>query len=97
LSQIELQNQDGIRASFGQIFGGRTSVIVFFYTRCMNPDKCSRTISKLARVHRLIGQNLADSTGHTTAIAEAIKTLAVAMSRRLERNSRHPRRDRTSS
>jgi cytochrome oxidase Cu insertion factor (SCO1/SenC/PrrC family) len=42
--------------AFGQIFGGRTSVIVFFYTRCMNPDKCSRSISKLARVHRLIGQ-----------------------------------------
>jgi protein SCO1/2 len=68
LSQIELQNQDGIRTSFGQIFGGRTSVIVFFYTRCMNPDKCSRSISKLARVHRLIGQNLADSTAMVAGI-----------------------------
>jgi cytochrome oxidase Cu insertion factor (SCO1/SenC/PrrC family) len=68
LSQIELQNQDGIRASFGQIFGGRTSVIVFFYTRCMNPDKCSRSIGQLARVHRLIGQNLADSTAMVAGI-----------------------------
>jgi cytochrome oxidase Cu insertion factor (SCO1/SenC/PrrC family) len=68
LSQIELQNQDGIRASFGQIFGGRTSVIVFFYTRCMNPDKCSRSIGQLARLHRLIGQNLAESTAMVAGI-----------------------------
>jgi protein SCO1 len=68
LSQIELQNQDGIRTSFGQIFGGRTSVIVFFYTRCMNPDKCSRSIGQLARVHRLIGESLADCTAMVAGI-----------------------------
>lgn len=68
LSQIELQNQDGIRTSFGQTFGGRTSLIVFFYTRCMNPDKCSRSIGQVARLHRLIGQNLADSTAMIAGI-----------------------------
>jgi cytochrome oxidase Cu insertion factor (SCO1/SenC/PrrC family) len=68
LRHIELQNQDGVRASFGQIFGGRTSLIAFFYTRCMNPDKCSRTISKLARVHHLIEQKLAESTAMVAGI-----------------------------
>jgi len=68
LRDIELQNQDGIRASFGQIFAGRASLIVFFYTRCMNPNKCSRTISKLARVHDLIGQRLAESAAMVAGI-----------------------------
>lgn len=54
LLKIELQNQDGIHRTFGEIFGGRTSLITFFYTRCMNPDKCSRTISKLAAVRKLV-------------------------------------------
>jgi cytochrome oxidase Cu insertion factor (SCO1/SenC/PrrC family) len=56
LIHIELQNQDGICANFEHIFGGRASVIAFFYTRCMNPEKCSRTISKLAQVHKLVGR-----------------------------------------
>jgi cytochrome oxidase Cu insertion factor (SCO1/SenC/PrrC family) len=68
LRHIELQNQDGIHATFGQIFENRTSLIVFFYTRCMNPDKCSRTISKLARVHHLIEQRLADNTAMVAGI-----------------------------
>jgi cytochrome oxidase Cu insertion factor (SCO1/SenC/PrrC family) len=68
LNHIELQNQDGIRTSFGRMFGRRTSLIVFFYTRCMNPDKCSRSISKLAQVHDLMGQQMTDSTAMVAAI-----------------------------
>ena len=68
LSHIELQNQDGRCANFGQIFGDRTSLIAFFYTRCMNPDKCSRTISQLARVYDLIKQRSADGTAMVAGI-----------------------------
>jgi cytochrome oxidase Cu insertion factor (SCO1/SenC/PrrC family) len=62
LFDIELQNQDGKCARFGELFGGRASLIAFFYTRCMNPDKCSRTISQLADVHRMVRQRLPEST-----------------------------------
>jgi len=54
LRDIELQNQDGKCARFGDIFAGRPGIVAFFYTRCMNPNKCSRTISQLAEMQRVI-------------------------------------------
>lgn len=45
---IRLQDQDGARLSFGEFFSGRPSVAAFFYTRCMNPERCSLTVTKLA-------------------------------------------------
>jgi protein SCO1/2 len=36
------------------MFAGRPSVVVFFYTRCTNPNKCSLTITKLARLQSAI-------------------------------------------
>jgi cytochrome oxidase Cu insertion factor (SCO1/SenC/PrrC family) len=47
---IRLQDQDGARLSFGDFFVGRPSVAAFFYTRCMNPERCSLTVAKLARL-----------------------------------------------
>jgi protein SCO1/2 len=51
---MELQDQDGAVFSFGDFFPGRPSVLTFFYTRCMNPNKCSLTITKLARLQKRI-------------------------------------------
>ena len=54
---------------FADIFGGRTCLIAFLYTRCMNPDKCSRTISKLARVCDLIEQRLPGNAAMVAGIS----------------------------
>ena len=54
LSDLALQDQDGRGLSFGAFFIGRPSVVTFFYTRCMNPEKCSLTITKLARLQKLL-------------------------------------------
>lgn len=43
-----LEDQNGVTASFEECFGGKPSVVAFFYTRCENPYKCSLTITKLA-------------------------------------------------
>jgi cytochrome oxidase Cu insertion factor (SCO1/SenC/PrrC family) len=51
---LELQDQDGAILSFGEFFHGRPGVLTFFYTRCMNPEKCSLNITKLARLQRRI-------------------------------------------
>jgi protein SCO1/2 len=48
----QLQDQDGAIFSFGDFFLGRPGVLAFFYTRCMNPNKCSLTITKLARLQK---------------------------------------------
>jgi protein SCO1 len=48
------EDQDGASITFGEFFQGRPSIVVFFYTRCDNPLKCSLTITKLARIQQLL-------------------------------------------
>jgi len=62
LRDVELEDQDGQTITVGQLFLGRPSVIAFFYTRCMNPDKCSRTIGRLGALQALV-----DHTGAVVA------------------------------
>jgi protein SCO1/2 len=49
---LALEDQSGINFYYKDFFHGRCSIVSFFYTRCMNPQKCSLTISKLATVQR---------------------------------------------
>ena len=51
---LKLQDQDGSAFSFGDFFKGHVSAVVFFYTRCENPEKCSLTIANLAQLQRLV-------------------------------------------
>jgi protein SCO1/2 len=56
-----LEDQNGHTITFGEYFHGRPSIVVFFYTRCDNPLKCSLTITKLARIQKLLeSEGLAD-------------------------------------
>jgi protein SCO1/2 len=52
LTGLELQDQDGAKLSYGEFFLGQPSVVTFFYTRCMNPNKCSLNITKVGRLQR---------------------------------------------
>jgi len=55
------EDQDGQTITFADYFHGRPSIVVFFYTRCDNPLKCSLTITKLARIQKLLeSEGLAD-------------------------------------
>src|SRR5690242_1280002 len=51
---VEMEDQDGRAITFGDFLTGKPSVVVFFYTRCNNPNKCSLTITKLARLQRAL-------------------------------------------
>lgn len=53
---IEFEDQDGERVAYREFFSGRPAVVVFFYTRCDNAQKCSLTVSKLAQVQHLLGE-----------------------------------------
>ncbi|MFP5262935.1 MAG: SCO family protein [Blastocatellia bacterium] len=62
------EDQEGTSITFKEFFRGHPSIVVFFYTRCDNPLKCSLTVTKLARVQKLLeAQGLADQI-HTAAI-----------------------------
>lgn len=52
IDDIGLQDQSGQTVTFRDFFYGSPSVVTFFYTRCMNPEKCSLTVSKLAALQR---------------------------------------------
>jgi protein SCO1/2 len=54
LDHLEVQDQGGSTLTFGELRGARPTALTFFYTRCMNPQKCSLTISKLAKLQRLL-------------------------------------------
>ena len=54
IEAMVLEDQDGTKTTFKAFFRGQPSIVVFFYTRCDNPMKCSLTIAKLARVQALL-------------------------------------------
>jgi protein SCO1/2 len=57
---LVLEDQSGATFAYREFFYGRASVVTFFYTRCMNPEKCSLTVSKLAALQRrLVATDLA--------------------------------------
>jgi protein SCO1/2 len=62
------EDHDRARISFDEFFLGRPSIIVFFYTRCDNPLKCSLTVAKLARVQKLLEAQNLDTQIQTAAI-----------------------------
>jgi cytochrome oxidase Cu insertion factor (SCO1/SenC/PrrC family) len=66
---VELQDQYGNIFSFGHFFRGRPSVLTFFYTQCMNPNKCSLTIAKLARLQRQIRDESYDGRFNIAALS----------------------------
>lgn len=68
IETIVFEDHQGTTHRFRDVFRDRPSIVVFFYTRCDNPLKCSLTISKLARVQqRLRERGLADQV-QTVAI-----------------------------
>ncbi len=59
VADLALENQDGTRLSFSDAFSGRPTALAFFYTRCTNPEKCSLTVTRLARLaRRLVTEEL---------------------------------------
>jgi protein SCO1/2 len=62
------EDQDGDRVAFNDFFRGRPSIVAFFYTRCSNPMKCSLTVTKLARLQKLLIEQGLDNQIRTAAI-----------------------------
>lgn len=65
---VEFEDHNGTPITYDQFFAGQPSIVAFFYTRCDNPQKCSLTVAKLARVQRqLVERGIADQV-RTAAI-----------------------------
>jgi len=69
LSELECQDEVGRKFAYQDFFGTKPCVVVFFYTRCDNPQKCSLTVSKLGQLQRMLqDRSLADQV-RTAAIS----------------------------
>jgi protein SCO1/2 len=79
IGSIVMQDQDGKRLKFAEFFSGCPSIVVFFYTRCDNPMKCSLSVAKLARIQALL-----DAQG----LAGRIRTAAITYDPEFDRAER---------
>ena len=68
ITDIELEDQDGNTLTYETFFNGKPSIVVFFYTRCDNPNKCSLTITKLARLQKALVEQRLEGLLKTAAI-----------------------------
>jgi protein SCO1/2 len=79
IASVVMQDQDGGLLKFAEFFRGCPSIVVFFYTRCDNPMKCSLSIAKLARI-----QTLLDAEG----LAGHVRTAAITYDPEFDRPER---------
>ena len=64
ISGVRFQDHSGTELTFGDVFHGRPSIVVFFYTRCDNPTKCPLTMYRFGSLQRLLQQSgLGESIG----------------------------------
>jgi len=68
VEQTVFEDHEGASITFKEFFRGCPSIVVFFYTRCDNPLKCSLTVTKLARIQRLL---------EARGLADQIRTAAI--------------------
>ncbi len=68
IANIELEDQDENTLTYGEFFRDKPSIVVFFYTRCNNPNKCSLTVTKLARLQKAIVEAQLEGLLKTVAI-----------------------------
>lgn len=54
IDDLEFEDQDQHRLRYGEFFHEKPSIVVFFYTRCNNPNKCSLTVTKLGQLQGMI-------------------------------------------
>jgi len=47
IGNLGVQNEDGLTQPLEDIIAQKPTVVAFFYTRCMNPNKCTLTINKI--------------------------------------------------
>ena len=93
--QTEFEDQFGATCSFPDLFEGHPTVVVFFYTRCDNPLKCSLTITKLARLQSILAERGLAQQIHTAAITydpefdSAKRLLRFGEARKVQMNAGH--------
>lgn len=56
IGNLGVQNEDGQILSLEDVIDHKPTVLAFFYTRCMNPNKCTLTINKMGWLQKELAQ-----------------------------------------
>jgi protein SCO1 len=62
------EDQDGNRFTSSDFFTAKPTVVVFFYSRCSNPNKCSLSVTRLAQLQELLKKSGIYDRVNTAAI-----------------------------
>lgn len=68
VAAIEFEDQANNKLKYSEFFSRIPSIVVFFYTRCNNPNKCSLTITKLGKLQHAIREQGLEGQLKTAAI-----------------------------
>jgi protein SCO1/2 len=79
ISGVRFQDHSGAELSFADVFHGRPSIVVFFYTRCDNPAKCPLTMFKFGSLQRLLQES---------GLGDSIRTMAITYDPEYDRPER---------
>jgi protein SCO1/2 len=54
LAEITLKDQDNQLTTYSSFFEGKPTLVLFFYTRCDNPNRCSLNITRMAQLQQAL-------------------------------------------
>jgi cytochrome oxidase Cu insertion factor (SCO1/SenC/PrrC family) len=69
LGDVKVEDQNSCCGDLGHFLGGVPALLAFFYTRCNNPEKCSLTITRLARVRQALERYGLGETANVFAVS----------------------------
>ena len=56
LINIRMQDQEERKTGYNEFFSGMPSLLIFFYTRCDNPNRCSLNITRMGQLQKELGK-----------------------------------------
>ncbi len=69
IDEVLIEDQSGVTTTWNHFFQGSYTILVFFYTRCTNPRRCTLTIHNLVEIQRTLEQEGLLGTVKTAAIS----------------------------
>ena len=68
VSELAMEDHAGEILEYGEYFSEMPAVVVLFYTRCDNPNKCSLTVTRLAQLQKQLADEGLAGRAKTAAI-----------------------------
>lgn len=56
IGSLEVENEEGKKKALEDVIDRKPTIVAFFYTRCMNPNKCALTINKMGWLQKELNQ-----------------------------------------